>query len=152
MSENEHGAKNFKSKLDDLVIRMKATQERNKIGRTKEWEELKKRGYALGNLRSMDSVIFESMMYINESREQDDLTTLTIIAELSKYVYDLTESVTILRNLFNPELESKLDAVLPILPDLSALNEAIQRKLEAMKQEEETKKRFINNLGKNGAK
>ncbi len=100
-----------------------------------------------------DETLLQGIMYVSESRTEDDITTLRIIAELGRYVYELTESVKTLQNIANPDLKSKVDALLPFLPPLTDLTDAINKKVQHMKQEEQTKKRFIKNLGeKFGAK
>lgn len=87
MSEKE--VKNFKSLVDALVVEMKTSQEQSKKGRKEEWEKLKQKGVALGALGPLDSVLFEGMMYVSESRTEDDITTLAIIARLAQFVEHL---------------------------------------------------------------
>lgn len=148
MSEPENDAKNFKTQLEVMVATMKASLEKDKLESRKDLEKLRQAGTELGVFRVIDSIMFDGILYISQSRTADDIATLDIVAKLAQYVCDLTDSVKMLRNMVNPELRSKVDALVPYLPPLTDLTNAINRKLQQMREEEETKRGFINKLAK----
>ena len=67
-------------------------------------------------------------------------------SKILKLVDGLSNAVNGLQQVANPELQSKIDKLLPYVPPLRELSKAINKQLQQMKREDEAKRKFIKNL------